>query len=158
VLTVVGDGPDGPALMAQAEALGIAHRVRWTGTMAQGVLARRYREAKVVAMPSRGEGLGLVAVEAQLSGTPVVAYHDGGVSDVVSPSHGGALVPPGDIAALAEALAAALARDDENPEQGHRLRGLARAAMLERFSPEAVSARYVDIYQMALAGGAHGRR
>ncbi|MEN9817331.1 MAG: hypothetical protein RLZ32_1211 [Gemmatimonadota bacterium] len=158
VLTVVGDGPDGPALMAQAEALGIAHRVRWTGTMAQGVLARRYREAKVVAMPSRGEGLGLVAVEAQLSGTPVVAYHDGGVSDVVSPSHGGALVPPGDIAALAGALAAALARDDEDPGQGHRLRGLARAAMLERFSPEAVSARYVDIYQTALAGGAHGRR
>jgi glycosyltransferase involved in cell wall biosynthesis len=158
MLTVVGDGPDGPALMAQAEALGIARRVRWTGAMAQGVLARRYREAKVVAMPSRGEGLGLVAVEAQLSGTPVVAYHDGGVSDVVSPSHGGALVPPGDIAALAGALAAALARDDEDPVQGHRMRGLARAAMLERFSPEAVSARYVDIYRTALAGGAHGYR
>lgn len=157
-LTVVGDGPDGPALMAHADALGVAHRVRWIGTMAQGALAQRFREAKVVAMPSRGEGLGLVAVEAQLSGTPVVAYQDGGVSDVVSPAHGGTLVPPGDVGALAVALAAAVARGDQDPAMDHRMRGLARAAMLERFSPEAVSARYVDIYRTALAREAHDRR
>jgi glycosyltransferase involved in cell wall biosynthesis len=157
-LTVVGEGPDGPALLAHADALGIAHRVRWIGTMTQGALAQRYREANVLAMPSRGEGLGLVAVEAQLSGTPVVAYADGGVPDVVGPSHGGTLVPLGDVGALAVALAAAVARRNQDPALDQRMRGLARAAMLERFSPEAVSARYVDIYRTALAREPHDRR
>lgn len=148
-LALAGDGPDGARLRARADALGLGDRIRWLGMLPPRALADCYRRAAVVAMPSRGEGLGLVAVEAQLSGTPVVAYADGGLPDVVRPADGGVLVPPGDIDALAEALGHVL----DAPEEGRRRGGVARAAMVERFTPAAVAARYIDIYRAARACG-----
>lgn len=147
-LTVVGDGPDRSSLQALAEHLQIAHRIQWRGTLPQGALVPLYRGARAVVMPSRGEGLGLVAVEAQLCATPVVAYADGGLLDVVRPEHGGTLVPCGDIGALAEAIAR-VAADDRTIE---RLGSSARADMQARFTPAAVARRYLEVYADAAAG------
>lgn len=144
LLHLVGDGPDRTRLMALADRLGVASRVRWHGALPQDALGAHYRAAQVVAIPSRGEGLGLVAVEAQLCGTPVVAYADAGLRDVVRPEHGGVAVPVGDIEALAQALADVLG--DRAPST----RGdIAREDMLERFSPERVAARYLVHYAEA---------
>jgi len=144
-LSLAGEGPDAARLRARADALGVAPRVTWLGQLDPAALAACYRNAAVVAVPSRGEGLGLVAVEAQLSGTPVVAYDDGGLPDVVRPADGGVLVAPGDVTALAGALADAIHDGD-----GARRRGaMARSAMLERFAPAAVAARYLDVYRTA---------
>ena len=110
MLDVVGDGPDREALVARAASLGLAERVRWYGALPQPALVPLYQGARVLAIPSREEGLGLVAVEAQLCGTPVVAYADGGLFDVVRPDHGGTLVTVGDTRAFGEALARLLAR------------------------------------------------
>lgn len=144
-LHVVGEGPDREALEAQAHALDVADRITWHRVLSQSALVPLYRAAQVVAMPSRGEGLGLVAVEAQLCRTPVVAYADGGLPDVVRPDHGGTLVPTGDI----DALAAGLARVISSNESARSLGAQAREDMLARFTPEAVSARYLDHYQEA---------
>lgn len=141
-LQVVGDGPDRAALMQQADALGIAERIRWLGALPQADLAPRYSSARAVIVPSRGEGLGLVAVEAQLCATPVIAYADGGLPDVVRPEHGGALVPPGDIEALSETIASVIASDEEVRRRGDT----ARRDMLRRFTPEAVADRYLALY------------
>ena len=146
VLHVVGDGPQREALKARAAALGLADRVRWYGAVPQPALVPLYQGACALAMPSREEGLGLVAVEAQLCGTPVVAYADGGVVDVVRPDHGGTLVTVGDIPALGDALARVLADEGTAHERGRR----ARDDMLARFSPEAVAERYLTHYRQAV--------
>jgi glycosyltransferase involved in cell wall biosynthesis len=142
-LDVVGDGPDRERLLALATELGIAERIRWRGAKPHEDLASLYGQATVVAMPSREEGLGLVAVEAQLCGAAVVGYASGGLIDVVQPP-GGELVEPGNLIALADALATTLAapRDD----RAHH----ARERMLATFSPEAVAARYLRVYRDAL--------
>jgi glycosyltransferase involved in cell wall biosynthesis len=144
-LTIVGNGPDQAAFQHQAARLGLTDRLTWLGTLTPAALVERYRAAAVVAMPSRQEGLGLVAVEAQLCGTPVVAYAEGGLLDVVRPEHGGTLVTAGDRAALATALARLLHDPAARTQAG--LEG--RAFVQSRFTPDAVAARYLALYQEA---------
>lgn len=144
-LTIVGEGPDRAALEQQAQRLGLASRLTWIGMLPPSALVERYRAAAVVAMPSRNEGLGLVAVEAQLCGTPVVAYAEGGLLDVVRPEHGGTLVTAGDRAALAAALGRLLNAPDARAQAG----ALAQAFVQARFTPAAVAERYLAFYDQA---------
>jgi glycosyltransferase involved in cell wall biosynthesis len=150
-LVIMGEGPERPALVALADALGIAERVEWRGQVSQRELATMYRMARALVVPSTGEGLGLVAVEAHLSGTPVVAFDSGGLPDVVRDGVDGLLVPPGD----EEALAAALDRVLDDPHEADRLGAAGRADALARFTPRAVALRYLDLYERVMA--ARGR-
>lgn len=148
-LDVVGDGDDRAALHARAEGLGIAARVRWIGHIDRSALAAAYRSAIAVVMPSRDEGLGLVGVEAQLCGTPVIAYRSGGLPDVVDAAWGGTLVEPGDLTGLAAAMRARLvARSAAGGVDASA--GAARARMLERFAPREVASRYLALYEQAV--------
>ena len=142
-LDVVGEGPDEPALRAHASALGLAARVRWHGALPQHMLVPLYRSATALVVPSEGEGLGLVAVEAQLCETPVIAFRSGGLTDVIEDGITGILVAAGDSAALATAM------DDAttNPVRTAALGKAGRAAALARFAPAAVAARYKAIYE-----------
>jgi len=142
-LDVVGDGDDRAALEASAKLLGIAERVRWHGARTQEQLVTMYRAASAVVIPSEGEGLGLVAVEAQLCGAPVIAFRSGGLTDVVTNDVTGVLTPPGDMRALAAAMDAVLAR----PDKGAALGYAGRSAALARFSPGIVASHYASIYE-----------
>lgn len=142
-LDVVGDGDDRGALESTARALGIPDRVRWHGRRSQEELVPLFREATAVVIPSEGEGLGLVAVEAQLCGAPVIAFRSGGLTDVVEDGTTGVLTPPGDVRALAAAMDAMLARSDHGAAMG----AAGRTAALARFSPDVVAAHYATIYE-----------
>jgi glycosyltransferase involved in cell wall biosynthesis len=145
-LTVIGEGPDAGVLRQQAVALGIADRVSWSGNVSRDALARLYQRATVLAMPSVNEGLGLVAVEAQLCGTPVIAFASGGATDVITDGVTGLLVPARDVAALATALDRVIGDSDLQVSLGVSGRELA----IMNFAPEAVAARYALIYRMVL--------
>ena len=145
-VTVVAGGPEAARYHALADSLRIADRVRWMPAATQVELAALYRAARALVVPSRDEGLGLVAVEAALCETPVVAYASGGLVDVVSNEETGLLVPPGDHAALASALDR-IASDDA---LARRLGAAARPPMLTTFSPTAVASRYREIYDRVL--------
>jgi glycosyltransferase involved in cell wall biosynthesis len=145
-LRVVGDGPDRAALEAQAAALGLSDRITWLPSMTPHRLADEYRRAAVVAMPSEGEGLGLVGVEAQACGTPVVAFASGGLVDVVRDGETGCLVPAGDAPAMARALDALLEHPDRRAAMGRA--GVAHVR--DRFSPAAVGERYAALLHRAL--------
>lgn len=142
-LDVVGDGDGRAALESIARTLGVAGRVRWLGAQSQEQLVPLYRAATAVVIPSEDEGLGLVAVEAQLCETPVIAFRSGGLPDVVSDGATGLLTPPGDVGALAAAMDAVLARDD----RGASLGKAGRDAALARFSPNVVASHYAAIYE-----------
>ena len=91
---IVGDGPDRPRLEAKAAALGLRDHVVFAGYAHEGEKADHYRLADAYVMPSRGEGFGIVLLEAMASGLPVVAsvadasreaVLDGALGDVVDP-------------------------------------------------------------------------
>ena len=143
MLDVVGDGPDGERLKALAGELEIADRVRWIGALPQQQLTEYYRSATALVVPSVNEGLGLVAVEAQLCETPVIAFDSGGLSDVVSNQRTGILVEDISASSLAGAIDALLA----SPDRGAALGAAGRLHALATFAPESVARRYANLYR-----------
>ncbi len=154
-LTVVGAGPMERELRARAAGLD----VRFAGAVGRAELHRLLAGAVAVAIPSRREGLGLVAVEAILLGTPVIASYTGGLPEAlgvfepVPPAYGevvdapgGLLVPPGHVGALAAALERAAALPAPGP--------LALAAAA-RHRPDAVAEHHLALYRRVL-GAAPG--
>ncbi len=97
---VVGDGELRAELEAQARALGMAEAVIFTGW--QGDLAAIYGALDCLVLCSKNEGLPSAVIEALVTGVPVVATAVGGVVDMLADGRG-ALVPPNDARALAEA-------------------------------------------------------
>jgi glycosyltransferase involved in cell wall biosynthesis len=145
-LDIVGDGVERAALEALARSLGLEARVTWHGAHPGDALPAFYRAAVALVVPSADEGLGLVAVEAQLCETPVVAFASGGLIDVVEHGVTGLLVEHREAAALAAAVAALLARDDRGASLGRA----GRERALSTFDPAVVARRYVDIYHSAI--------
>jgi glycosyltransferase involved in cell wall biosynthesis len=146
-LRVVGTGPEEPALRRLAGELGVAGRVRWDGQLPQAELADRYRRAAALVVPGRDEGLGLVAVEAQLSGAPVVAAASGGLLDVVADGRTGRTFPAGQPDALARAVESVLADRDATA----RMTKAAREQAAARFGTAAAARTYAAVYAEALA-------
>lgn len=103
---LVGDGNMRKRYEARAAELGIGERCRFAGKLDESGLVAAYRSANVLAMPSTSaaEAFGLVAIEAQSCGIPVVASDLPGVRTAVADGETGRLVPVGDEAALAQAL------------------------------------------------------
>jgi glycosyltransferase involved in cell wall biosynthesis len=116
-----GAGTEGATLEALATDLGLANRVTFHGHVDESALLEIYPTFDVLAVPSVPvpgvlEQFGRVVVEAQASGVPTVASATGALPDVVGAA--GLLVPPGDPAALASALAQVL----DEPGLWERLR------------------------------------
>lgn len=145
-LDIVGDGEERAALHALATSLGLRARVRWHGAKPATELAPFYRRAAALVIPSVDEGLGLVAVEAQLCETPVIAFASGGVVDVVRDGETGVLVAD----RTPEALAAAIGQLLERPDRGAPLGRSAAVAARETFSPAHAARRYLAIYRQAI--------
>lgn len=119
-LVVVGDGP------ARAEVeralASVADRVRYLGEQAPEALPALYAAADLCVWPAVREAYGVALLEAQASGTPVLAGAAGGVGDIVQDGATGVLTAEGDAAAFAAALRGLLAN-------GARRAALGRAAL-----------------------------
>ena len=109
-LVLIGGGGERQVLEQQAARLGLADRVHFIGFRndARALL----RQLDLCLVPSRSEGLGTTALEAQAEGVPVIASRSGGLPEVVRDGKTGRLVPVGDAAALADAIAGALAEPE----------------------------------------------
>jgi D-inositol-3-phosphate glycosyltransferase len=99
-----------------------------------------------VAVPSRREGYGVVCAEAMAHGKPVVASAVGGLLDLVRHGETGLLVPPGDEAALREALRWLLG----DPELRRRMGAAARERAREHLSWERATAETLRAYEDAV--------
>jgi D-inositol-3-phosphate glycosyltransferase len=140
-----GSGLDKPAALAElAASLGIEDVVRFVPPVAQAELADWYAAATLVAVPSYNESFGLVAAEAQASGTPVVAAAVGGLTTVVRDGHSGLLVP----GHRAEDWADALQRVLGDPALQARLADGA-VEQAQHFSWDATAAASLEVYDRA---------
>lgn len=145
-LDVIAGGRGRPAYERLARELGALERITFHGAVPHHALPAMYRAAAALVMPSVDEGLGLVAAEAALSETPVVAFDSGGVRDIVRDGESGVLVPAGND----EALAAALDRVLGDRAWAAALGRQARTAALGRFAPDVVARQYQAIYREAI--------
>lgn len=101
-LTIAGDGPDRSALESLAQALGVANRVRFLGTVES--IAPYLKTSDVLVLPSHSEGIPRVVMEAFAAGVPVIGTAIAGIQELVEHEVTGFLVPVGDSLALARAL------------------------------------------------------
>ena len=161
LLRVVGSSGHDPRLPERdypmlLRRLAAGRHVEFLGPIADADLPRTFRSAAVLAMPSVertcygrfvrvSELLGLAALEAMASGTPVVASRLGGLAEIVQDGETGFLVPPGDVGALHERLDALL----RNPELARRMGASAREVVLERFTWARVAERCLEAYASA---------
>lgn len=138
-LTVLGEGPLKPDLLAQREALGLIGAVHLPGFQPNPY--PYFKHADLLVLPSRWEGFGLVAIEALAVGTPVVATDcPGAVREILAGCPLAEIVPPSDPQALARGIIAALtsARSGFEPHQG-------LDSFLSRFDVKTVMREYEEI-------------
>ena len=103
-LVLIGEGPEQAALQAQAEALGVADRVRFLGRIAHADLPLYYSAADAMVLASSREGWANVLLESMACGTPVVASNVWGTPEVVAAPEAGVLMPERTPAGVVEAV------------------------------------------------------
>lgn len=101
---VAGQGSYEGVLVDLAREVGVAGRLVRPGRLDPCDLAELFAAADVVVVPSRYEPFGLVALEAQAAGAPVVVTRTGGLADLVDDGRTGRVIEPGDVDRLAEVL------------------------------------------------------
>lgn len=141
--------PVGP-LAAVAESLqaqGIAESFRLVGSQPQNELPLFYSAADVVAVPSRYESFGLVAVEALACGTPVVASRAGGLRFTIDEGIAGLLVKPQSPEALAQGLTTILESDDLRAAMATAAR-----PSVERYAWPNIASQVMHVYRRLAAG------
>ena len=107
-LTLVGDGPDRADLEARARELDLGHAVDFAGYRSQSEVAALLAKSDCLVLPSFAEGVPVVLMEAMAARLPVIATRVGGTAELVEHGVSGHLIPPGDPAALRDAIVATM--------------------------------------------------
>ncbi len=101
---IVGEGPDRPRVEALSRHLRVADKVIFAGYVPNEELADHYNLCDVFAMPSKGEGFGIVFLEALSCGKAVIAGNKDGSAEAVLNGRLGVLVDPDDVGQIADAI------------------------------------------------------
>jgi glycosyltransferase involved in cell wall biosynthesis len=147
--TLVGDGPDREAFVAQAERLGVANSIRFVAPMP----ARQAQAlGRVMVFCSRAESLPYVVLEAAASAKPMISTKVGGIPEIYGPFTN-TLIPKEDPGALA----AAIARSLDNPAEAADLAKKVSARVATSFSLDAMVEGVLEGYQAGFARMAKSR-
>jgi phosphatidylinositol alpha-1,6-mannosyltransferase len=119
-LVLVGDGDDRPRLEQLARDQCISEHAHFLYGLTPEQLFACYANCDVFALPSQGEGFGLVFLEAMANAKPVIGGAHGGIPDIVEDGVTGLLVPHGDVEHLAQALEFLLSNPSRAREMGAR--------------------------------------
>ena len=152
IYCIVGDGDDRPRLEARARELKVTDSVRFAGAVSNKELRDWYHRCRVFAMPARtdldpraprGEGFGIVFLEAMMRGKPVVGPREGAPSEFIRSGEHGLLVNPADATEVAKALVELLENEDRASQMGRT----ARAWVIQEFSEERFRQRLAEIIE-----------
>lgn len=153
---IVGDGPERSRLMGLAKTLGVDKRVDFVGEVDDTELARWYQNADIFVLPVRHdpgqrevEGFGIVFLEANAFGLPVVAGRSGGVPDAVIHGQTGLLVDPHNL----EKFIAALRRLLMNPELRVQMGQAGRQRVLEKMNWDRAAQVVMQLQRQILGYG-----
>jgi glycosyltransferase involved in cell wall biosynthesis len=148
-LCVAGRGKDGERVRSLSRSLGLESRLDFREGVSRDEVLSLFSGALALLMPSRLEGLPMVAGEAMAAGVPVIASDVGALDELLEAGRAGVLVPPDDAVALAAATRDLL-RDASRREE---LSGAARASA-ERFRWDRVADEHLDF--LTTVAGAPG--
>jgi rhamnosyl/mannosyltransferase len=149
-LLIVGSGPEEQHIRGLVQTLGLAGRVHLLGEVDDAELPAIYHAADVFVLPShlRAEAFGIVQIEAQAAGLPLISTELGtGTSYVNQHGQTGFVVPPANPAALARALDVLL----HNPDLARRMGAAGQARALHDLSHTRMVERMEDLYSRLLA-------
>ncbi|MFM9976701.1 MAG: glycosyltransferase family 4 protein [Sphingomonadaceae bacterium] len=142
-LVVAGDGPFRAVLEAACADLGIADAVTFLGHLGRAALRVQTRRAWVQVVPSLwDEPFGIAALDGMAQARPVIASAAGGLQEIVVDGVTGHLVPPGDVAVLADRLSALLA----DPQRCQTMGEAGRNRLVAHFSIEKCASSFLDLY------------
>ncbi len=144
-LVLVGRGPALPGMLERASQRGI--KLRHVAWLDAPELATLLASASMAVLPSLEESFGNAMAEAMALGLPVVSTTAGSIPEVIEHEQSGLLVPPGDATALAAAVRGLI----DEPARARALGEAARARVRERFTWQAVAARFEALYAAALS-------
>jgi len=151
-IRIVGGGPEGDSLKSLARTLRLSGSVTFDGVVDSERIAQLFAECDALVLPAivtatgDTEGLGVVLIEAMGYGKPVIASSAGGIVDIVADGETGLLVPPGD----AEALAQAIRRAMDNPEDLSAIAKRGSEFAEHRFGWDAIVSDLKAVYQTAV--------
>jgi glycosyltransferase involved in cell wall biosynthesis len=127
LLILVGTGPDKGFIQRRVEELRLSNNVKLTGFTPDRLLPQYYSAADLFVIPSSsGEGLPMVLLEAMACRLPVVSTITGGVTEIIEDAVNGALVPPKQPEALADAISKLLTLKNESQKMGETNRKTAQ--------------------------------
>jgi glycosyltransferase involved in cell wall biosynthesis len=152
ILLLAGDGSQRSELEELALALGISDRIKFLGFQAD--VQQLMASVDCVVLPSRWEGLPMVALEAMALGVPVVAAEVGGLAEVIEHLVTGWLVPPEDPQALARTLREVLFNKRQSCYVGQN----ARQRIIESYSVEVMVQKTLNVYSEVLNQPRYQRR
>lgn len=142
-LLIVGDGPERDRIRSLIASLGLYETVEMTPSLPPEELEKRCQRAWIHVMPSRWEEpFGLVAAQAMMRGTAVVASATGGPADFITHGETGLLTPPGDVGELAAGMSALFADRDLCEEYGVAARRFAA----KRLNTDVMISSFLDLY------------
>ncbi|MBN1851667.1 MAG: glycosyltransferase family 4 protein [Pirellulales bacterium] len=143
---LVGDGILRPRLQRQADDAGLDRLVHFTGLVPPDRIAEYLAAADIVVHASYREGLARVLPQALLTGRPVVSYDVDGAREVVEDHVTGYLVPPGNVALLADRFVQLA----EDADLRHRLGEAGRQRCIEPFRHDTMTGLIRSLYQSLL--------
>ncbi len=146
-LVLVGDGDDRPRLQHLARDLGVSERTHFLHGLTPEQLSACYANCHVFALPSSGEGFGLVFLEAMAHAKPVIGGAHGGIPDIAEDGVTGLLVPHGDVERLAQALESLFSNPNIAREMGAR----GRDRLAKKFSFAQFQTQLTQILNNVLA-------
>lgn len=146
-LVMVGDGPARAELENAISVAGLRHRVFLTGALPSEQVFEKIRQSFALVLPSFYETQGIVLLEANACGKPVIASDIAGIREVVRQDETGWMVPVGDPAALASCIT----RLFEKPDEVARLGEAGRRHVREKFSWEKIALETERFYGQVLA-------